>query len=1181
MFDLLFNWVHFKASYSFLKTLLSLVFGAFLFAQIFVTPLSAQAQSPLVSLSEEEKQWIAAHPVLTVTNNMDLVPLDFVNNGRSMGFAIDYLNLVAENVGLTLSYQNNKSWNELVEQVKRQEIDITHSLMSTPEREGFLNFTEPYLEIPIVNFGRTGAPRINSIDDLKNKKIGVIEGWAITDHYHESHPEFELVEYTAIKDALFGISSGEVDVVTGSQFTLEYFISQNFLNNVEVIGDDYAFRPHTDIEAIGDERASLKRNIVEHRLATRKDYPILRDILQKGMDAITAEQHSEFLDKWRMNYKPSAEINFTDDEKKWLSEHSTIKVTNKMGMAPIDFVQGGVATGFSIDYLDLIAEKIGIKIEYVNGISWNESLERVKNKQIDVTHSLVKTAERDEYLDYTKPYLHVPWVYFGRTGTDRINSLSDLEDKKIGLVKGSFPWRVYQKDYPHLGLVEYDSSNKALNALSTGEIDVYINLLTTTNYNIKRNLITNVEVTGRKFYPEALSQGEFRLAVRDDWPALKSILEKGMDAITEEEFATLADKWQTQISNNIIAGLSPEEQSWLSENNKVRVALNRNDTAPFQFINEAGELSGISGEILNKIGDVLDIEFEFIETSNWDEALVQITNGNSHIIPAIIPTESRKQDLLFSDAYYSEHNVIFARNENTNFRSLDNLNGHKIAQILGDARVSYIRENYPEIEIIEAETAAKALQMVSDQSADAYIGLLSRTLYYLNKEKIADIGVVGDTPLTTELSLGISNNYPLLASSINKALKAIPEDEKRRIIDKWMAVQVVAEIDYAFIFKIVLAVSLILGAIIYWNNKLRREVARRIEVEKSFKEEQEKTLNALKENELQLTELQFQRETIEQSAVAQAELMDDLGVMADKIQSKNDLLTEIMNNTGHGIVVFSHELKLQTCNDTFKDIMEIEDCEYEENMDMKSFFELNMKNNDEYELSIDDYISELKDRIKNRKTRNEFSWDREKPNGVIINTVQRIMGDGTVINTYKDVTTERLEERRIHEMALTDGLTNLANRRAFDVNIEQSIQNYKKSGTPFMLAYMDLDNFKALNDTQGHKAGDLVLVNVANIIKKYIRGDDVPARLGGDEFAIIFQNSDDIEATAHRLEMIIQEIKNTRILEGYDINVGASAGLALCSDASVNADELVEMADKALYIAKENGKGYVHKSVSA
>ena len=80
-----------------------------------------------------------------------------------------------------------------------------------------------------------------------------------------------------------------------------------------------------------------------------------------------------------------------------------------------------------------------------------------------------------------------------------------------------------------------------------------------------------------------------------------------------------------------------------------------------------------------------------------------------------------------------------------------------------------------------------------------------------------------------------------------------------------------------------------------------------------------------------------------------------------------------MNNTGHGIVVFSRDLKLQAWNDTFKEIMNLEDREYEENMDLRNFFEANMNGEETYELSIEDYINELKERIQNRSEKNEYT----------------------------------------------------------------------------------------------------------------------------------------------------------------------------------------------------------------
>lgn len=1133
---------------------------------LFTHAATAQTISQKVRLSTDEQIWITENPVVTATNNMDLVPLDFVRDGQAMGFAVDYLNLVAENVGLKVEYQNDQSWNELIEKVRRQEIDIIHSLMKNTDRDQFLNFTQPYLEIPIVNFGRKGSPRINSTQDLEGKNIGVIKGWAITDFYRKNYTEFQLVEYTTIKDALEGLSSKEVDVVTGSLFTLEYFVSQNFMNNLEVIGDDIAFTAN---------------NSVEHHIATRTDLPILRNILQKGMDAIMPEQHRVISDKWRTNYKPDVKIEFTDEELKWISDHPVLTATNKAEMGPIDFMQGSVATGYSIDYLNLVARKIGFKVEYINDLSWSELLDQIREKKIDITHSLVNTPERAEYLEFTKPYLNLPWVYYGQVGADKINSVEDLVGKKIGAVEGSIPWEVYKDNYPHLNVITYTSSGQALIDLSIGKIDIYANMLPVTNFRIKRNMINGVEVIGKKFFPDTAALGQMHLAVRDDWPILKTILEKGMDSITDEELSKVSSKWYTQIYDDINIGLTEEERTWLAANKVARVSVNIMDAAPFEIIDETGKLTGISGELLELVGDLLGIEFELVKNSYWSAGLDQIENKESAIIPTIIKTKERQKNILFTDKYHSQTNIIFALNEAIAFNNMESLNGHKIVQLVNDAKTEYIRSAYPQIEIIEVETLAQAINMVSDKSVDAHIGVLSRTLHYLNSEGITNIGVVGETPYSSDLSMGIRADLPLLASAVNKALNAIPEEEKARIAQKWMAVQVVPKTDYELLLRIAIIVALIIGVIVCWNNKLRGEIKRRIEIEKSLKVAQARTQEALDSNNQQMVELQFQRETIEQSAEAQATLMDDLEIMSFNMQTKNNLLTEIMNNTGHGIVVFSNDLKLQAWNDTFKEIMDIQDREYKEGMDLETFFELNKVDGVTYDQTVNEYISELQTRIKNRAECDEQSWDRVRDNGTVINTVQRIMADGTVINTYKDVSLERQEERRINEMALCDGLTGLANRRAFDVNMEQSIHKHTQNNTPFLLAYMDLDNFKSLNDTEGHNAGDLVLIHVASIIKKHIREEDVPARLGGDEFAIIFQNTTDIEAAANRLEKIIQEIKNTKKLENYDISVGASAGLTQCLDSCISASEIVEIADKALYTAKDNGKGQVFTSLSA
>ncbi|MBT5186891.1 MAG: transporter substrate-binding domain-containing protein [Kordiimonadaceae bacterium] len=122
-----------------------------------------------------------------------------------------------------------------------------------------------------------------------------------------------------------------------------------------------------------------------------------------------------FLSFFSLSASVSAqEAQLTEEEQQWLAEHPVIRSTSAMDWAPIDFTVDGKATGLSIDYLNLIAEKIGFKIEYINGQNWTEHLEMLKAREIDITHSASKTTARSEFLNFSEAYLELPTVYYGR-----------------------------------------------------------------------------------------------------------------------------------------------------------------------------------------------------------------------------------------------------------------------------------------------------------------------------------------------------------------------------------------------------------------------------------------------------------------------------------------------------------------------------------------------------------------------------------------------------------------------------------------------------------------------------------------------------------------------------------------------------------------------------------------------
>ena len=168
----------------------------------------------------------------------------------------------------------------------------------------------------------------------------------------------------------------------------------------------------------------------------------------------------------------------------------------------------------------------------------------------------------------------------------------------------------------------------------------------------------------------------------------------------------------------------------------------------------------------------------------------------------------------------------------------------------------------------------------------------------------------------------------------------------------------------------------------------------------------------------------------------------------------------------------------------------------------------------------------------------------------------------------RDVTAEHEAREKVNFLARHDSLTGLLNRRAF-VEVVADLCKEKRS---FALVFIDLDNFKGINDTYGHHAGDQLLQSIAGRIHHSIRPQDTGARLGGDEFALLVMGADGEEGLAVA-ERLAQQLGQTFAVDGIKIHPGASIGVSACPKDAHDPQRLMMLADLALYKAKEQGKG--------
>ena len=222
-------------------------------------------------------------------------------------------------------------------------------------------------------------------------------------------------------------------------------------------------------------------------------------------------------------------------------------------------------------------------------------------------------------------------------------------------------------------------------------------------------------------------------------------------------------------------------------------------------------------------------------------------------------------------------------------------------------------------------------------------------------------------------------------------------------------------------------------------------------------------------------------------------------------------------------------------------------------------------------------------------------WNRRKsgelfPQAITISAVKDDTGlVSHYVAAFTDITERKQMEHRVHQLAFYDALTKLPNRRLLSDRLAQTVASSKRSGCYGALMVLDLDNFKPLNDTFGHAAGDLLLIEAAERLKNCVREVDTVARFGGDEFVAILSDlhADKTESTAQARSVaekirvalsqpyrltLRQEGKNEVTIEHH---CTASIGVALFLNHNTDPDDILKWADAAMYQAKKEGRNLV------
>ena len=307
----------------------------------------------------------------------------------------------------------------------------------------------------------------------------------------------------------------------------------------------------------------------------------------------------------------------------------------------------------------------------------------------------------------------------------------------------------------------------------------------------------------------------------------------------------------------------------------------------------------------------------------------------------------------------------------------------------------------------------------------------------------------------------------------------------------------------------------------------------------------------------------------------------------EKLQRQNHLLSTIIENFPGAVSVFGADLRLVASNDQFKELLDLPDCLFDkQGPHFEDIIRYNAKRG---EYGPGDPEQQVADIVARARNFQPHRIERVRPNGMALEIRGMPLPDGGFVTIYIDITERKQMEDQVHQMAFYDTLTHLPNRRLLDDRLSQTMAASKRSACYGALMFLDLDNFKPLNDLHGHAVGDLLLIEAAERLKACVREMDTVARFGGDEFVVMISDldADKSESTA-QARLIAEKIRValsapyllTLRQEGkaetrVEHHCSASIGVALFVNHEASQDDILKWADSAMYAAKEAGRNLV------
>ena len=689
---------------------------------------------------------------LSVAYCEDCVPFQYRDEkGAPAGLIIDYWRLWARKTGISVNFMA-AAWDESLVKVRDGAADAHAGLFFSEARNRFLDYASALRTTDTHTFFHRSVSATSSYDALTAYRIGVISGDFVEAFLKKRLPDGTIAGYGDYQQLIDDLKRGRLRVFAADTPTALFHLKKaGMLDEFSFLSDNPLYRNNW-LAAVrqGDEETL--------------------DIVNKGFAAITDAERRDIGRRWSNATKKS-----TDD---------SLIIAIDRSYAPLTFMNTqGQPAGFLVDLWRRWAKKAGRQIRF-RASSWSETLEGLKSGEVDIHSGLSYSPERANWIEFSDQIYETASRLYHLEGVKLPPDISAYGDRKIGVWFGTYQEAMIRKEYPKARMQAFSTTKAMIDALLAGAVDAIMLEEQALDARL-RDMGLQGQIIAR---PERYFVSSIHAGTRKGKNELVGIINQGLGGISRANLAADESKWIVEANKRFYGrrmtdadiGITLAERAWLNAHPVIRLGSDR-AWAPYELIDEAGVLRGLSAEFINRIEDILGITFQPPASMPWSEVVGRAQGGKLDLLTSVAATPERQAFLAFSRPYYSWPNVIAIASGADVPTGLADLAGKRVGVVSGYAIQETLARNHPDIQLIAHDDIRDGLLALSTGKIDAFVDAPGTIRHFAKKLLLDNITFAAPTPHLLEISFGVRKDWPELVTILEKALGAIPENERQQL----------------------------------------------------------------------------------------------------------------------------------------------------------------------------------------------------------------------------------------------------------------------------------------------------------------------------------------------------------------------------------------------------------------